>query len=103
MKKHIKNGTKLQIAWFFATAHYILRIDSKSKNRFSTLTTATIESTFTNKLHISLSTVCNDDVIKENDVIGSMQETSSICDIGDVIKNVNHCYSPENDVESVFL
>ena len=32
-----------------------------------------------------------------------MQETSSICDIGDVIKNVNHCYSPENDVESVFL
>ena len=70
------------------------RIESKSKNRFSTLTTTTVESTFTNKLHLSLSTICKDDVISNHD---------------DVIANINHCYSSEidlgqgQDAESVFL
>ena len=73
---------------------FFSRIESKSKNRFSTLTTTTVESTFTNKLHLSLSTLCKDDVISNHD---------------DVIANINHCYSSEKDLgqgqdaESVFL
>jgi len=59
------------------------RNDSKTKNRFSTLTTTTVESTFTNKLHISLSTICHDDVIKENDVIGYSEEI--ICNHDEVL------------------
>lgn len=81
---------------FIDQSHHKLpeRIESKSKNRFSTLTTTTVESTFTNKLHLSLSTICKDDVISNHD---------------DVIANINHCYSSEidlgqgQDAESVFL
>ena len=83
----------------------ILRIDSKSKNRFSTLTTTTVESTFTNKLHLSLSTICNEDVIRESGSIQDHDDVISnhgdvICNHDDVIENINYCYSSEKDLSN---